>query len=208
MKRKNGINRTYQPQKLVNAVAQATLDTKGIGLARHPQLREVSKNDRQMLQRVVGMSVEEFNSRLMSKLDNLADKILDRMLDTVDDTPLNSLGFNLSVAIDKRQRLQGINATQAANVNIQVNNYGGMSKEEIIAKLTGKPVEPKALPASEVSNMAADKHRTDAKDLADPLLIEPELVEVADPAADLAELSALRPGIHSSSTSSVPPGSP
>ena len=101
-----------------------------------------------MLQRIVGMSVEEFNSRLMSKLDNLADKILDRMLETVDETPLNSLGFNLSVAIDKRQRLQGINATQAANVNIQVNNYGGMSKEEIIAKLMGKPVEPKpALPA-------------------------------------------------------------
>lgn len=138
MKRKHGINRTYQPQKLINAVAQATLETGGIGLVRHPGLREVSKNDRAVLQRVVGMSVEEFNSRLMSKLDNLADKILDRMLETVDDTPLNSLGFNLSVAIDKRQRLQGLNATQAANVNIQVNNYGAMSKEEIVAKLTGQ----------------------------------------------------------------------
>jgi len=138
MKRKSGPNRTYQPQKLINAVAQATLETGGVGLVRHPQLREVSKNDRAVLQRVVGMSVEEFNSRLMSKLDNLADKILDRMLETVDDTPLNSLGFNLSVAIDKRQRLQGLNATQAANVNIQVNNYGAMSKEEIVAKLTGQ----------------------------------------------------------------------
>jgi len=91
-----------------------------------------------MLQRVVGMSVEEFNQRLMGKLDCLADKILDRMLDTVDETPLNNLGFNLSVAMDKRQRMQGAAAVGNANVNIQVNNYGSMSKEEILAKLTGK----------------------------------------------------------------------
>jgi hypothetical protein len=60
-----------------------------------------------MLQRVVGMSVEEFNQRLMGKLDTLADRILDWMLDTVEETLLPSLGFNLSVAIDKRQRLAG-----------------------------------------------------------------------------------------------------
>jgi hypothetical protein len=39
-------------------------------------------------------------------------------------------------------------------VNIQVNNYGGMSKEEILAKLTGRPVAieqsaPVELPAAE-----------------------------------------------------------
>ena len=186
MKRKNGPNRTYQPQKLINAVAQATLETGGVGLVRHPQLKEVSKDDRAVLQRVVGMSVEEFNSRLMSKLDNLADKILDRMLETVDDTPLNSLGFNLSVAIDKRQRLQGLNATQAANVNIQVNNYGGMSKEEIIAKLTGKPVEPKQIASApaqvDLGEVLPDKLPADADDLTDPLLRQPGEAEVLDAA--------------------------
>ena len=189
MKRKNGINRTYQPQKLINAVAQAALETGGVGLARHPGLREVSKDDRAVLQRVVGMSVEEFNSRLMSKLDNLADKILDRMLETVDDTPLNSLGFNLSVAIDKRQRLQGINATQAANVNIQVNNYGGMTKEEIIAKLTGKPVEAKPALASppaalELEQVLPDKLPADSQDLTDALLREADEAKMLDPAPD------------------------
>jgi hypothetical protein len=72
----------------------------------------------------------------------LADRIVDRMLDTVEDTPLNSLGFNLAVAIDKRQRLAGLNATQGANVNIQVNNYGSLSKEEIVARLSGKAPVP------------------------------------------------------------------
>lgn len=131
-------NRSYQPQKLINAVAQATMEGKGMGLSKNPLLKEVSREDREVLQRVVGMSVEEFNQRLMGKLDTLADRILDRMLDTVEDTPLNSLGFNLSVAIDKRQRLAGLNATGNANVNIQVNNYGSMSKEEILAKLSGR----------------------------------------------------------------------
>jgi len=205
MKRKNGPNRTYQPQKLINAVAQATLETGGVGIRRHPQLKEVSRSDREMLQRVVGMSVEEFNSRLMSKLDNLADKILDRMLETVDDTPLNSLGFNLSVAIDKRQRLQGINATQAANVNIQVNNYGGMTKEEIIAKLTGKPVEAKpALPSAsaglELEQVLPDKLPADAQDLTDALLTEADKAQVLDAPAQDSELPALRSGVHSTST--------
>jgi hypothetical protein len=151
--------KSYQPQKLINAVAQATIETKGIGLAKHGLLKEVSRDDRLMLQRVVGMSVEEFNQRLMGKLDCLADKILDRMLDTVDETPLNNLGFNLSVAMDKRQRMAGAAAVGNANVNIQVNNYGGMSKEEILAKLTGKfataevtqpaPVEAEVVPPPE-----------------------------------------------------------
>ena len=154
--------RSYQPQRLINAVAKATMEGKGMGLAKHPSLKEVSPTDRAMLQRVVGMSVEEFNQRLMGKLDTLADKILDRMLDTVDDTPLPSLGFNLSVAIDKRQRLAGMNATGNANVNIQVNNYGGMSKEEILAKLTGRPVSveqaaPVELPAAEPVSLDVKK---------------------------------------------------
>lgn len=86
------------------------------------------------------MSVDEVNQRLITKLDQLTDKILDRMNETVDETPLTSLGFNLSVAIDKRQRLASMNAAGSANVNIQVNNYGQLSKEEILAKLMGKPV--------------------------------------------------------------------
>ena len=86
--------------------------------------------------------MEEFNQRLIGKLDTLADKIVDRMLDTVDETPLQTLGFNLAVAIDKRQRIAGLNATQGANVNIQVNNYGSLSKEEIVARLSGKASVP------------------------------------------------------------------
>ena len=133
---------TYSPQKLVNSLAVATLEGRGLGLKKHPALANVTNEDKRLLQRIVGITVEEFNQRLIGKLDTLADKIVDRMLDTVDETPLQTLGFNLAVAIDKRQRIAGLNATQGANVNIQVNNYGSLSKEEIVARLSGKTGVP------------------------------------------------------------------
>jgi hypothetical protein len=133
---------TYSPQRLINSLATATLEGRGLGLKKHPSLGDVTESDRMVLQRIVGITVEEFNQRLIGKLDTLADRIVDRMLDTVDDTPLQTLGFNLAVAIDKRQRIAGLNATQAANVNIQVNNYGSLSKEEIVARLSGKTSVP------------------------------------------------------------------
>jgi len=133
---------TYSPQKLVNSLAVATLEGRGLGLKKHPALANVTNEDKRLLQRIVGITVEEFNQRLIGKLDTLADKIVDRMLDTVDETPLQTLGFNLAVAIDKRQRIAGLNATQGANVNIQVNNYGSLSKEEIVARLSGKASVP------------------------------------------------------------------
>jgi hypothetical protein len=132
--------RTYTPQTLVNKLAMATLQGQGMGLRKSPYLSDVSADDKRLFQKIVGLSVEEFNQRLNKKLELLTDRIVDRMLDTVEDTPLNSLGFNLSVAIDKRQRLMSANAAGSANVNIQVNNYGQMSKEDILAKLMGKPV--------------------------------------------------------------------
>jgi len=132
--------RTYGPQGLIEKVAKAALEKGGVGLKNHPLLSEVTAADAAVIQRVVGMSVEEFNQRIGSKLDQLSDKILDRMLETVEETPLTTLGFNLSVAIDKRQRLAGMSAAGNAAVNIQVNNYGDMSKEEILAKLTGRNI--------------------------------------------------------------------
>lgn len=132
--------KTYTPQVLVNKLAMATLQGNGLGLRKSPHLAGVTEDDRRLFQRIVGISVDEFNQRLGNKLDQLADRIVDRMLETVDDTPLPTLGFNLSVAIDKRQRLTQMAAAGNANVNIQVNNYGQLSKEEILAKLMGKPV--------------------------------------------------------------------
>ena len=155
-KPKAGITATravYTPQVLVNKLAMATLEGNGLGLRKSPHLVGVSDSDKKLFQRIVGISVDEFNQRRGTKLDQLADRIVDRMLDTVDDTPLPTLGFNLSVAIDKRQRLAQMSAAGNANVNIQVNNYGQLSKEEILAKLMGKPLA-KVIEQASASSLA------------------------------------------------------
>lgn len=137
--------RVYPAGELVEATARAMMENKGLNLRTSPHLGPVTEDDRRLLQRIVGLTVEEFNQRIIAKLDTLADKIIDRMTETVDKTPLQSLGFNLAVAIDKRQRLAGQAASGNANVNIQVNNYGQLSKEEIIARLSGRMEVPVAV---------------------------------------------------------------
>jgi len=74
----------------------------------------------------------------MGKLDRLTDLVIDRMIRDIDDMPMHTLPFAMAVTIDKKRALAGASATAGSNVNIQVNNFGAMSKEEIIAKLNGK----------------------------------------------------------------------
>jgi hypothetical protein len=130
--------RTYGVKRLVRDVATATLKGNGIGLRQSPVLDYMTNDDKRIMQRIVGMSVEKFNERLMGKLDRLTDLVIDRMIRDIDDMPMHTLPFAMAVTIDKKRALAGASATAGSNVNIQVNNFGAMSKEEIIAKLNGK----------------------------------------------------------------------
>lgn len=137
-KKETTSKRKYGVKKLVNDVAAATLKGNGIGLRQSAGLAYVTNDDKRIIQRIVGMSVEKFNERLMGKLDRLTDLVIDRMIRDIDDMPMHTLPFAMAVTIDKKRALAGASATAGSNVNIQVNNFGSMSKEDIIAKLSGK----------------------------------------------------------------------
>lgn len=137
-KKETTLKRKYGVKKLVNDVAAATLKGNGIGLRQSAGLAYVTNDDKRIIQRIVGMSVEKFNERLMGKLDRLTDLVIDRMIRDIDDMPMHTLPFAMAVTIDKKRALAGASATAGSNVNIQVNNFGAMSKEDIIAKLSGK----------------------------------------------------------------------
>ena len=137
-KKETTLKRKYGVKKLVNDVAAATLKGNGIGLRQSAGLAYVTNDDKRIIQRIVGMSVEKFNERLMGKLDRLTDLVIDRMIRDIDDMPMHTLPFAMAVTIDKKRALAGASATAGSNVNIQVNNFGSMSKEDIIAKLSGK----------------------------------------------------------------------
>lgn len=93
--------------------------------------------DCQRLQKAIGTSIEAFNQRLAEKLAVLSDKIANRIEEKIDNNEFKpgELGFIFSVSEDKRRALDARSQIGSAQVNIQVNNYGDKSRDEIIAAL-------------------------------------------------------------------------
>lgn len=134
------LSRPQDTEHLIDHMAFALLEGKG-GIKMSPGLRELSENDRAILQRVAKISAEEMNERLTEKLSDFADKVLDRMAEKLEKDQFNpsQLSFALAVAMDKRGHLLGQNAIKAANINLQVNNFGTTrSREDMIKSLTGE----------------------------------------------------------------------
>ena len=93
-----------------------------------------------MMQRVTGETVEQFNSRLSEKLRTIADKTASRIEEKLDKDQFKTseLGFILTVAEDKRTRLDGTQQLHGSSVNIQVNNFGPSSKDALLDQLDGR----------------------------------------------------------------------
>lgn len=96
-----------------------------------------SFEDTKRLQRVLGTSIEDFNQKLANKLAMLSDKIANRIEEKIDEDQFKpgELGFIFSVTEDKRRALDARSQLGSAQVNIQVNNYGDKTREEIMADL-------------------------------------------------------------------------
>lgn len=143
-----------EQEALVNRAAAAVLSGKGINrqLAR---LGTFTEDDRRAVARCVGMSAEEFTARLTEKLRALTDKTAERIMEHLEagNNKLSDLSFLLTVGVDKLDRLNGKQAV-ANSVNVQINNFGPISREEVLARLTGQPIDlpkPEPKPAEQVS---------------------------------------------------------
>lgn len=111
-----------------------------------------SLKDCERIERVLGVPLDEFNQRLAHKLALISDKIAGRIEEKVDANEFKpgELGFIFSVTEDKRRALDARAQVGAAQVNIQVNNYGDKSRDEIIAALMPAPMDqPAAKPKVE-----------------------------------------------------------
>ena len=133
--------RTYDPDKLADGLAQTMIEKQSAQGIKPPKDLQVTDADRKMLQRVTGLSVEEFNAKLSDKLANIADKVAQKIEEKLDadEFKTSELGFLFSVMHDKRMSMDGRASLQNASTLVLVNNYGSMSKEDMIAALHGKP---------------------------------------------------------------------
>lgn len=129
------------PEQAIDAAVDRALTGKPILPATFKKLPP-SKKDCDRLERMLGIPIEEFNQRLAQKLALISDKIAGRIEEKVDADEFKpgELGFIFSVTEDKRRALDARAQVGAAQVNIQVNNYGDKSRDEIIAALMPAPV--------------------------------------------------------------------
>lgn len=128
------------PDAAIDAAVERALTGKRITPAQF-KMNPPSKHDCQRISRALNMTIEEFNQKLAHKLAQISDKIAGRIEEKIDNDEFKpgELGFIFSVTEDKRRALDARAQLGSAQVNIQVNNYGDKSRDEIIAALLPQP---------------------------------------------------------------------
>lgn len=157
--RKNGekrqINLTTDEEKaelaatLAKAIINPKTRTKAAIIA-NPHLQHITPTDRMRVAKLAG---EEFNKLLSDRLAELTDLTVEEIKRNLIDGSFKTgeLPFALNVIEQRRAQLDGRSSIANAQINVQVNNYGGASKEDIIAQLTNvTPQVPSAPQPEEV----------------------------------------------------------
>jgi len=80
---------------------------------------------------------------ISAKLQIIADKTASRVLEKLDgdEQKLSDLNMTLAISIDKLAAISGRTA-QSGNVSVTVNNYGQMTREQMMAEVAkdAKPI--------------------------------------------------------------------
>lgn len=156
--RPKGIPMPIKPmdhEEAINAAVERALTGKRITPGQF-KASSPTNTDCERLTRALGMSIEEFNQKLAQKLAVISDKIAGRIEEKIDNDEFRpgELGFIFAVTEDKRRALDARAQLGSAQVNIQVNNYGDKSRDEIIAALLP---QPGAAPAFDVPVVEENK---------------------------------------------------
>lgn len=124
---------TYEEEQIAKQFADRLLAGKPLPTNR---AGAVTEEDRKLMVRVTGCTVEEFQAKFLQKLMRIADKsveYIDRKLEE-DGQRLSDLNMTLAIAVDKMAAISGRTA-QGGNVSVTVNNYGAMTREEMLATI-------------------------------------------------------------------------
>ena len=125
--------RTYNPDALAEHLAAKLLAGANLPVNK---AGPPSDEDRRNTVRITGETVEAFQSRFLSKLIEIGDKAADRIVEKLDEggQKLSDLNMTLAITVDKMAAISGRTA-QSGNVSVTVNNYGAMSREQILASI-------------------------------------------------------------------------
>ena len=125
-----------QAEKLMPETIKAVLGTTTLAKATQPLTTE----GKEYLSRAIKQDVDEWRKEFSGKLRAAASDLLQLTMEEMQDIPPAARAYTLAVLVDKAQVLEGKTALNGASVNVQINNYGGTSKEDLIRKLRGEDI--------------------------------------------------------------------
>jgi hypothetical protein len=130
--------RTYELDAVLDEFAERAIAGKAATPRTGSTCGPITHHDQAMIQRVVGASAEEFQALFSERLRTLADMAVDRIQEKLAEggQKLSDLNMTLAISVDK---LAAMNSKPSqGNLSVQINNYGDMSREELIASLKGE----------------------------------------------------------------------
>jgi hypothetical protein len=140
------------PEQFIQHTADKILSGSFMGL-KSTNAGAPTEQDRRTLTRICGLTAEDFNARLSTKMGELADRVVGEISSRLPEFKTSELAYVLSVLEDKRGTLNGRVSLTSSQVNVQINNYGEVkSKEQILDSLfnTSKVVEAEVLEPADV----------------------------------------------------------
>lgn len=125
---------TYNPDKLADGLADRIVKSGGIPRFPLAHGEAVTEYDKAHVRRIVGIPAEEFQAMISARLQVIAEKTTDRVLEKLEEggQKLSDLNMTMAIAIDKLAAISGRTA-QSGNVSVTVNNYGAMTREQMLA---------------------------------------------------------------------------
>lgn len=122
---------TYNDEKLARQFADKLLSG---GQLPTSKAGPPTQRDREHVARITGVTVEEFQAKFLQRLMTIADKAANHIEERLDEggQRLSDLNMTLAISVDKMAAISGRTA-QAGNVSVTVNNYGAMTREQMLA---------------------------------------------------------------------------
>ena len=128
--------RVYDADKLAENLADRILAGGNLPASR---AGPPTQADKEHVARIAGEPIEVFQARFLGKLMEIADKAGNRIIERLDEggQRLSDLNMTLAISVDKMAAISGRTA-QAGNVSVTVNNYGAMSRSEMLATVAAE----------------------------------------------------------------------
>lgn len=124
-------------EKLLPEVVKAALGAKSFKAATQP----LSDDGKRYLAQALRQDVDEWRREFSGKLRSAADELLSLTIQEMGDIPPAARAYTLAVLVDKAQVLEGKTAMNGANVSVQINNYGHLSKADLLKRLKGEDID-------------------------------------------------------------------